>query len=111
MTTNKNGIISQLPDSSSSSDEQFYMGPEHLSLSSRKSWTSQHERKREVEREKRNAALASIFEDPSFPLFSIGSTNDSCAGVACVEHSSRVFRNEAPVNVRVFLYEFLDTIP
>ena len=32
MTTNKNGIISQLPDSSSSSDEQFYIGPEHLSV-------------------------------------------------------------------------------
>ena len=44
-------------------------------------------------------------------LSSIGSTNASCAGAACVEHSSGVFRPEAPVNVRVFLHEFLYIIP
>ena len=60
-----------------------------------------------MEKEKIHAALARIFDDPSFPFFSIGSTNDSSAGVACVGHSSEVFRHEALVNVRVFLHEFL----
>ena len=64
----------------------------------------------DMEKEKSDAALARVFDDPSFPFFSISSTNASCAGVACVEHSSGVFRHEAPVNVRVFLHEFLYTI-
>ena len=63
-----------------------------------------------MEKEKKDATIARIFDDPFFP-FSIGSTNASCAGAACVEHSSGVFRHEAPVNVRVFLHEFLCTIP
>ena len=67
----------------------------------------------DMEKEKSDAALARVFDDPSFPFFSISSTNASCAGVACVEHSSGVFRHEAPalVNVRVFLHEFFHTIP
>ena len=110
MSTNKNDIILQLSDcSSSSSSDEFYIGPEHLSPSSRKSWTRQHERKREMEKEKSDAALARILRDPSFPFFSIGSTNASCAGAACVEHSSKIFRHEAPVNVRVFLHELYNT--
>ena len=64
-----------------------------------------------MEKERSNAAFAKIFDDPSFPFFSIDSTNVSCAGAACVEHSSGVFRHGAPVNVRVFLHEFLYTIP
>ena len=91
--------------------KQLYIGPEHLSSSSRKSWTPQHERKRDGE-EKSDAALARIFDDPFFPSFSIGgSTNASCAGAACVKHSNGVFRHKAPVNVRVCLREFLHTIP
>ena len=61
--TNKNDIVSQLSDCSSRSDKYFYIGPEHLSSSSRKSWTPQHERKREAEKEKSDAALARIFDD------------------------------------------------
>ena len=60
-----------------------------------------------MEKEKSGAALARIFDGPSFPFFCIGSTNDSPAGVACVDHSSEVFHHEAPVNVRVFLHEFI----
>ena len=101
--TNKNDIVSQLSDCSSRSDKYFYIGPEHLSSSSRKSYTPQHERKREMEK-RGDAALARIFDDPSFPFFSIGSTNASCAGAAWVEYSSGVFRHKAPVNVRVFLH-------
>ena len=84
MATTKNDIISQLSDCSSSSDEYFYIRAEHqiLSSSSRKSWTPQHERKREMEKEKRDEAFAKSFGDPSFPLFFIGSTSGSCAGVA-----------------------------
>ena len=63
-----------------------------------------------MEKEKSDAALARIFDDPSFPFVSIGSTNASCAGVACVEYSSGVFRHEAPANVRVS-HKFLYTIP
>ena len=70
----------------------------------------QHQRKREMEKEKSDAALARIFDSPSFPLFSIGSTNASCAGAACVEQSSGVFRHEVSVNVCVFLHDFLYTI-
>ena len=61
--------------------------------------------------EKSDATLARIFDDPSFPLFSIGNMSDSSAGDACVEHFCGVFRHEAPVNVGVFLHEFLYTIP
>ena len=75
--------------------------------SSTKSWTPQHERKRKMEKEKSDAALARGFDDPSIPFFSVGSTNASWAGASCVEHSSGVFRHEAPVKVRVFLHEFL----
>ena len=64
-----------------------------------------------MEKDKSDAALARIIDDLPFPLFSIGSTIASCAGAACVEHSSGVFRHEAPVNVRVFLHELLYTIP
>ena len=64
-----------------------------------------------MEKEKSGAALARIFDGPSFPFFCIGSTNDSSAGVACVKRSSEVFRHEAPVNVRVFLHVFLYKIP
>ena len=81
--TSKNDIVPPLPDySSSSSDEKFIICPEHLSSSSRKRWTPQHERKREMEKEKRDEAFAKSFGDPSFPLFFIGSTSGSCAGVA-----------------------------
>ena len=61
----------------------------------------------EIEKEKSDAALARIFDDPSFPFFS----NASCAGAACVEYPSGVFRHEASVNVRIFLRDFLYTIP
>ena len=60
-----------------------------------------------MEKEESDAALAKIFDDPSFPFFFIGSTSDSCAGAAWVEHSSGFFRHEAPVNVRVFLHDEL----
>ena len=63
-----------------------------------------------MEKDKSDAALARIIDDLPFPLFSIGSTIASCAGAACVEHSSGVFRDEAPVNVRVFLHYFRYTI-
>ena len=68
-----------------------------------------NERKREMEKEKSDAALARIFDDPSFPFFSICCTNDSSARAACVEHSSKVFRHEASMNVRVFLHDYLYT--
>ena len=111
MSTNKNDIILQLSDcSSSSSSDEFYIGPEHLSPSSRKSWTRQHERKREMEKEKSDVALARIFDDPSFPFFSIGCTNASSSRAPCVEHSGDVFRHEASMNVRAFLHDFLYTI-
>ena len=45
-----------------------------------KSWTPQHERKREMEKERIDAAFAKIFDDPSFPFFFIGSTSGSYAG-------------------------------
>ena len=64
-----------------------------------------------MQMEKSDATLARIFDDPSFPLFSIGNMSDSSAGDACVEHFCGVFRHEAPVNVGVFLHEFLYTIP
>ena len=64
-----------------------------------------------MEKENNDAAVARIFNGSSFPFISIGSTIASCAGAACVEHSSGVFRHEAPVNVRVFLHELLYTIP
>ena len=47
---------------SSNTDEYFCSGPEHLSSSSRKSWRRQHGRKREMEKEKSDAALATIFD-------------------------------------------------
>ena len=108
MATKKNGIILQLSDCSSSSDE-FYIGPEYLSPSSSKRWTRQHERKRKMEKEKSDAALARIFDDSSILFFSIGCTNDSSARAACVEHSVEVFRHEASMNVRVVLHDFLYT--
>ena len=109
MAANKNDIVSQLSGCSRSDD--LYLGPGHLSPSSRKSWTrQQEERKREMQKEKSDAALARIFDDPSFPFVSIGSTNASSAGAACAKHSSGVFRHEAPVNLRVFLHVFLYTI-
>ena len=74
-------------------------------------WTPQNERKREMENEKSDAALAKIFDDPSFPLYFIDGPRGSWAGAAWVEHSSRLFRHEAPANVRVFLHEFIYTIP
>ena len=107
--TNKNDIILQLSDFSNSSSDEFYIGPEHLSPSLRKSWTRQHERKREMDKEKSDAALARIFDDPSFPFFPIGCRNASSARAACVEHSGEVFRHEASMNVRVFLHDFLYT--
>ena len=80
-----------------------------MSSSSRKSWTPQNERK-EMEKEKGDAALAKIFDDPSFPFFFVGGTSGSCTGAAW--HSSRFFRHEAPANVRVFLHgKFIYTIP
>ena len=109
MATNKNDIILQLSDCSNSSSDEFYIGPEHLSPSSRKSWTRQHERKREMDKEKSDAALARIFDDPSFPFFPIGCRNASSARAACVEHSGEVFRHEASMHVRVFLHGFLYT--
>ena len=62
-------------------------------------------------KEKSDAALAKIFDDPSFPLYFIDGPRGSWAGAAWVEHSSRLFRHEAPANVRVFLHEFIYTIP
>ena len=64
-----------------------------------------------MEKEKSDAVFSRIFDDPPFPFFLIGSTNGYCAGAACVEYSIGVFRHEAPVNVRVFLDEFLHIIP
>ena len=58
---------------------------------------------------KSDAALATIFGDPSFPILSIGCTNASPAITACVEHSGEVSRHEASMNVRVFLHDFLYT--
>ena len=71
MAINKNIIVSEFSDYSSS--DEFYVGPEHLSPSSGKSWTRQHERKGELDKEKSDAALAKIFDDLLFPFFSIGS--------------------------------------
>ena len=110
MATDKNDIILQLSDcSSSSSSDEFYILPEHLSPSSTRSWTRQNELKREMEKEKSDPALARIFDDPSFPFFFIGCTNASSARAACVEHSGEVSRHEASMNVRVFLHDFLYT--
>ena len=67
--TNKNDIILQLSDCSSSSDGKFYIGPEHLSSPSRKSWTPQHERLMEIEKEKNDAALAKVFDRPPVHFF------------------------------------------
>ena len=64
-----------------------------------------------MEKEKSDAAFAQIFDDLSLPFFFIGGTSGSCAGAAWVEHSSRFFRHEAPTYVRVFLHEFIYTIP
>ena len=75
------------------------------------SWTPPPERQREMDQEKSDAALANVFDGPSFPFIFIGSTSGSCAGTAWVEHSSGFFRHEAPVNVGVFLHEFAHTIP
>ena len=61
---------------------------------------------------KERRSVREDFRDPSFRLFFIGSTSGSCAGAAWwVEHSSGFFRHEAPVNVRVFLHDFIYTIP
>ena len=110
MATNKNEIILQLSDCShSSSSDEIYIGPEHLSPSSRKRWTRQHERKREMKKERSDAALTRIFDDPSFPFFSIGCTNASSARAACAEHSREIFRHEASMDVHVFLLDFLYT--
>ena len=54
-----------------------------------------------MEKEKSDEAFSRTFDDPSFPFVSIGIMNASCAGPACVKHSTGVFRHEAPVNVRV----------
>ena len=81
MATNKNYIVSKLSNCRSNSDEQVFIGPEHLSSSSRKSCTPQYERKREMEKEKSDAALSRILDDPSFPFLSIGSTSASCAAL------------------------------
>ena len=64
-----------------------------------------------MEKEKSDAALAWIFDDPLVPVISNASTNASSAGVACVVHSNDVLRHEAPLNMRVSLHEFLYTIP
>ena len=64
-----------------------------------------------MEKEKSNEALARILDDPSFPFVSIGSTNASGAGAASVKHSSGVSRRDEPVNVRVFLHEYLYKVP
>ena len=68
-----------------------------------------NERKREMEKEKSDAALARIFDDPSIPFFPIGCANASSARAACVEHSGEVFRHDASMNVRVFLHDLLYT--
>ena len=74
MVTNKNDIIAQLSDGSSS-DEQFYIGPENLSSSSSKSWTPQHERQGNMDKGKSYAVLAKFFDGPSFPFSFIGITS------------------------------------
>ena len=79
MDTNKNDIISPLQQQQRRA--LFYVGPEHMSSSSRRRWTPQHERKREMEKEKSDAALAKTFDDPSFPFFLID-TSGSCASAA-----------------------------
>ena len=92
MVSNKNNIIPQSSDySSSSTDEYFYISPGHLSSTSRMKWTPQHERKMGM-----------------FPLLYITSTN---AGAACLEYSSGVLRHEVQVSVSVCMHEFLDKIP
>ena len=63
-----------------------------------------------MEKEKSDAALARIFDDPSIPFFPIGCANASSARAACVEHSGEVFRHDASMNVRVFLHDFFYTI-
>ena len=62
-----------------------------------------------MKKEKSDSALARIFDDQSFPFFSIGCTNASSARAACVEHSGEVFRHEASMSVRVVLHDFLYT--
>ena len=64
-----------------------------------------------MEKERSEAAFTKIFDDKSFPFFSIGIMNASCADAACVEHSGGVFCHEAPANVLVFVHEFLYTMP
>ena len=64
-----------------------------------------------MEKEISVAALARIIDDRSFPFISIGSTNASSAGVACVEYSSDVLQHEAPVNERVFFHKLIYTTP
>ena len=64
-----------------------------------------------MEKEKSDAALGKIFDVPSFLMFFSAGTSGSCAGPAWVKHFSKFFGHEAPVNVRVFLHEFIYTIP
>ena len=71
----------------------------------------QNERKREMDKEKGDAALAKIVDEPSFPFIFIGGTRGSCAGAAYRKQSSRFFRHETPVNLRYFLHVFMYTVP
>ena len=86
------------------------IGPEHLSPSSRKRLTRQHERKREMEKEKNDAALARIFDDPSFPFFAIGCTNSLPALLRAWNRTARSSATRRRWTC-VFLHDFLYTIP
>ena len=48
MATNKNDIISQLPDCSSSGDEKLYISHEHLSSFIEEKLETANDRKREI---------------------------------------------------------------
>ena len=50
---------------------------------------------------KSDAALATMFGDPSFPILSIGCTNALSARAECVQHFGEVFSHEASMNARV----------
>ena len=110
MVTNKNASFRSCQTAAAAATEKSTLV---LNINSRHrgSWTPPKERKREMEKEKRDAALAKIVDEPSFPFIFIGGTRGSCAGAAYRKQSSRFFRHETPVNKRNFLHEFIYTIP
>ena len=78
--TNKNDIVSRLSDyckaapAANNSTSVLNICPRHRGKVGNRNTSA-----REMEKEKNDAALAKIFDDPSFPIFFIGGTSGSCA--------------------------------